>query len=116
MILARDLAPVGRRRIIDARIALRFERDFGQLDAVGERQEEAIDFGAADHHDMRRVGELQCFLDRADWLGAFVLPFGIARDDDMAEATSVVQKYDLPSLLRISYAILRLAKEHENES
>src|SRR3546814_10806359 len=40
MILARDLAPVGRRRIIDARIALRFERDFGQLDAVEPKRSE----------------------------------------------------------------------------
>src|SRR3546814_7168506 len=118
MILARDLAPVGRRRIIDARIALRFERDFGQLDAVGERQEEAIDFGAADHHDMRRVGELQCFLARADWLGDFVLPCGIARDDDMAAAfedRSEEHTSELQSLMRISYAVFCL-KQHKRQS
>src|SRR3546814_14641773 len=79
MILARDLAPVGRRRIIDARIALRFERDFGQLDAVGERQEEAIDFGAADHPDMPRVGGPECFLDRAYCVAALLLSCRITR-------------------------------------
>src|SRR3546814_6101385 len=92
MVLARGLAPVGGVGGGDDRVALWIERDFGQFDAVGQRQEQAIDFGAADHHHLRRVGEAQ----------------RLRRSE---EHTS-----ELQSLMRISYAVFCLKKKKSNHS
>ena len=44
MILARDFPPLGRVGRRDRRVAGGRERDFGEFDTVGERQEELVDF------------------------------------------------------------------------
>ncbi len=55
----------------------------GELDTVGQRQEGAIDFGPADHGDMRRIGDADCLGDAARALGAVVGPCLVAGQDDM---------------------------------
>src|SRR3546814_5257525 len=104
MVLARGLAPVGGVGGGDDRVALWIERDFGQFDAVGQRQEQAIDFGAADHHHLRRVGEAQRLRGAVRGLGMLVLPFGVRSEEHTSE---------LQSLMRISYAVFCLKKKKQ---
>ena len=84
MILARHDLPVGGIGIGDGRIARGFDRNLGQFDPRRERQEQIVDFGAADHHRLRRIGKAQRFLDAGDGFGAFLLPARVAGEDDVA--------------------------------
>src|SRR3546814_227526 len=50
----------------------------------GEGKEEAVDFGAPDDHRLWRIGEAQRLFDAVCGLGLFVLPVGVAGQDDVA--------------------------------
>ena len=52
MLLAPHLAPFARSEIVEERIAVDVREHFGQLDALGQRQEQPEDFRPADHRNL----------------------------------------------------------------
>jgi hypothetical protein len=60
--------------------------DFGQEDAIRDRQELAVDFGAADHRHPLARGERQCLVARMGDLHAVALPVVVAGQHDMLAA------------------------------
>ena len=64
-------------------VAVDIAEHFGQLDPVGERQEQAEHLGAADHRHRLVPGERQRLLDIMRDLGAVGAPAAVARQDDV---------------------------------
>ena len=60
--------------------------NFGKLDPIGQRQRLGKDLRAAEHDDVRRIGDAQRFIQRSGPLGTFDLPLRIAGDHDVAAA------------------------------
>ena len=84
MRLARNLFPDGRIDCREEGIAGKVSRNFGHDQPGGQRQGFNINLCTANYKQLAIAGQVGGLLQRTCGLCAFVLPVGIARDDDIA--------------------------------
>jgi hypothetical protein len=75
------LRPIGK---VDARVAIGIHMHFGHLDPVGDVEKLDIYFRAADHGNVRRVGEADRLVHTSGDLRPVLFPCGIAGQDDVS--------------------------------